>query len=521
MILVILVPVLAGAGVALGVVGGRRLARSLAVAQAGGDAEPVRIRRDAEAAATKAKKEAELAAREQALALQKDAAAELSSLDEQVIQTENRCRTSEQALAEHEIALEERDRQLGDRHGRIRDREQSTRTLYAEARTFEADIRTRLEQIAGETAIATRDRLAEGWIEETRAACAQRLRTLDQSSQDPEYTRTAKRIMGIAIQRYQGHYLTERLLSNLPLVPGTAERVMGKEQEMARAIEEVAGIKMTLSDAADSIRLEGLDGVGREVARRAITRLVKGTAVGADKDPAGFVQTIKQNLEREIQDLGRRAFAELEIPRAHPEIVELVGRLNYRTSYTQNQWKHAVEAAFLCGMMASELGLDIKLARRAALMHDIGKALTHSMDGSHAVIGADYARRLGEAEVVANAIGAHHAEEPSNSVYAFLVAAGDAMSGARPGARREMTENYVGRIQDLERIAARFKGVDRAYPVQAGREVRVYVREGEVSDERAVELSTEIAKTISSEMTFPGQIKVTVVREMRAVEVAS
>ncbi|HEX9101642.1 MAG TPA: HDIG domain-containing protein, partial [Polyangia bacterium] len=203
-----------------------------------------------------------------------------------------------------------------------------------------------------------------------------------------------------------------------------------------------------------------------------------------------------------------------------PDIVKLVGRLNWRTSYTQNQWKHAVEAAFLCGMMANELGLDVKLARRAALMHDIGKALTHAIDGSHAVIGADYARRLGEAEVVANAIGAHHADEPVNSVYASLVAAADAMSGARPGARREQTDNYVQKLEDLERIGGSFAGVERAFAVQGGREVRIYVQEGRVNDERAVALSSEIAKRISDEMTFPGQIKVTVIRELRAVEVA-
>ena len=199
----------------------------------------------------------------------------------------------------------------------------------------------------------------------------------------------------------------------------------------------------------------------------------------------------------------------------------LVGRLNYRTSFTQNQWKHAVEAAFLCGMMADELGLDVKLARRAALMHDIGKALTHELDGSHAVIGADYARRLGETEIVANAIGAHHTDEPFSSPYAYLVAAADAMSGARPGARRQMDDNYVGRIEDLERITRGFRGVVQAYAVQGGREVRVHVADDKIDDLGAVNLSTEIARRITDEMTFPGQIRVTVIREVTAVEIAN
>jgi ribonuclease Y len=241
----------------------------------------------------------------------------------------------------------------------------------------------------------------------------------------------------------------------------------------------------------------------------------------AGRDPGAWVDAIRGQLEHEIQGLGRKAFSVLQIPRAHAEIVTLVGRLNYRTSYTQNQWLHAVEASFLAGMMASEMGLDLKLARRATLLHDIGKALTHEIDGSHAVIGADIARRLGEDEIVANAIGAHHAEEPANSVYAFLVAGADAMSGARPGARREHPEGYSTRLEDLERIGACYRGVERCFAVHGGRELRVYVREGEVSDLEAVELSSEIAAQISNEMTFPGQIKVTVIRSTEAISVAS
>jgi ribonuclease Y len=230
---------------------------------------------------------------------------------------------------------------------------------------------------------------------------------------------------------------------------------------------------------------------------------------------------ISTDLGRELVELGRRACATLEIARPHPEIVDLVGRLNYRTSFTQNQWKHAVEAAFLCGMMAQEMGLDLKLARRAALMHDIGKALTHEMDGSHAVIGADIARRLGEPEVVANAIGAHHTDEPFNSPYAYLVAAADAMSGARPGARRQMEDNYVAKLEDLERITRSFRGIEEAFAVQGGREVRIYVQEDRVDDLSAVNLSAEVARKISAEMTFPGQIRVTVIREFKAIETAS
>jgi ribonuclease Y len=364
-------------------------------------------------------------------------------------------------------------------------------------------------------------RLGEAWIEEAKAQAAARMRAIEASTNDPEHVRQSKRIMGIAIQRYQGHYLTERLLSTLRLEPATLERVIGgADQRNLRVIEEITGIKMTLAETGESVRLEGLDGVAREVARRTIRKLEKDPKA-AEKDPVQLVKGIQQRMEQEIVELGKKAFHELEIPRAHTDIVKLVGRLQYRTSYTQNQWKHSVEAGFLCGMIANEIGVDVKLARRSALMHDIGKSLTHELDGSHAIIGAEYARRLGELEVVANAIGAHHTEEPFNSTYAYITAAADALSGGRPGARREQSENYIKRLQDLERIGHSFPGVIRADAVGGGREVRIYVKESEVSDAKAKEMSAAIAKRISDEMTFPGQIKVTVIRQIEAVHFAS
>src|SRR5262249_34155753 len=289
------------------------------------------------------------------------------------------------------------------------------------------------------------------------------------------------------------------------------------------ALEQVANVRLLVNDEHDAVRLDGQDGVGREVARRALGKLFKKpeTIPDAKKNPLEFAQKVRTHLEQEIRTLGKKAFQVLEIPKAHPEIVELVGALNYRTSYTQNQWLHAVEASFLAGIMAAELGLDEKLARRATLMHDIGKALTHKTEGPHAVIGAAIARRLGEAEIVANAIGAHHTDEPFNSPYAYLVAAADAMSGARPGARREATEGFSTKIEDLERIGLSYKGVDDAQAVFGGRELRVYVRDDQVDDLRTVELSQEIAARIADELTFPGQIKVTVIRAFEAVATAS
>jgi ribonucrease Y len=448
-------------------------------------------------------------------------------------------RTAHEEASRQERELQRREDELGRRSGEfsvgeqrviaraaaVESREQALRAAEARRRQLEEDRKrveeealAALERSAGEQRADVRGRLVNEWVEEAKADAADRVRRVEQGLNDVEHGREAKRVMGIAIQRYQGHYLTERLLSNLPLVPGSAPRIAGTDNANLAVLEEVANIKLTLADDGAAIRLEGQDSFGREIARRAIHRWGKNGVKNGDAQKQALA--IKEELEREVFDLGKRAFKELEIPRSHPDIVRLVGRLNWRTSYTQNQWKHAIEAAFLCGMMASELGLDVKLARRAALMHDIGKALTHAIDGSHAVIGADYARRLGEPEVVANAIGAHHLEEPMNTVYASLVAAADAMSGARPGARRQQDDNYAERLEALERIGGRFSGVERAFAVQGGREVRVYVQEDRVTDERAVELSSEIARQISDELTFPGQIKVTVIREVRAVEIA-
>jgi ribonuclease Y len=476
-------------------------------------AELAAIAATAQAEAAALSSSATASARETLLDARRTAHEEAQRLEPQLQRREDGLGRRASALSLDEQRLIARAAALSEREQGLKQAEQKKRQLDEERQKTDAEQIKQLELIAGETRRELRDRLVGEWVAEAKARAADQLRHIEQSLADAEHGREAKRVMGIAIQRYQGHYLTERLLSNLPLLPGLGAKLAPE----LTAIEEVANIKLTLADDQTSVRLEGQDSFGREIARRTIRKVEKH---GWKGEARVTVEKIKEDLEREVVELGRRAFKELEIPRAHPDIVKLVGRLNWRTSYTQNQWKHAVEAAFLCGMMASELGLDVKVARRAALMHDIGKSLTHAIDGSHAVIGADYARRLGEAELVANAIGAHHADEPCNSVYASLVAAADAMSGARPGARREQTDNYVQKLEDLERIGGSFNGVERAFAVQGGREVRVYVQEGRVSDERAVELSSEIARRISDEMTFPGQIKVTVIRELRAVEVA-
>ena len=385
------------------------------------------------------------------------------------------------------------------------------------------EVRGHRQARAGVGAAELIARLSQGWLDEARAQAAQAVRAVDATAADPAHDRQARRVMEIAATRYQHHYLTERSASNLRIGAELVGVLLDHGAAMHGALERVSGVQLQVSDDKDAIRLDSLDGVGKEMVRRAINKLIKKpeTLDDARKDPEAWAQRAREHLQQEIRALGKRAFQTLGIPKAHPEIVELVGALNFRTSYTQNQWWHAVEAAYLAGMMAAELALDEKLARRATLMHDIGKALTHKIEGSHAVIGADIARRVGESEVVANAIGAHHADEPFHSVYAYLVAASDAMSGARPGARRELAEGFTAKIEDLERIGLSQRGVAFAHAVHGGRELRVYVRERDVDDLTVVEMSTAIAGQISEEMTFPGQIKVTVIRAFEATATAN
>jgi ribonuclease Y len=432
------------------------------------------------------------------------------------------------ARAETEVgalvdALEQRDAQIAAGQRELQSHRDRAQGIERDAERKRTSARGELETRAGLGTDALIAQLSRAWLDDARARAAAAVRAIDATAADPAHDREARRVMEISAARYQHHYLTERSASNLRIGAELVAALLDSGGALHGALERAAGVQLQVNDDRDAIRLDGLDGVGKEMVRRAINKLIKKpeSIDEARKDPEGWAAKAREHLQQEIRALGKRAFQTLGIPRAHPEIVELVGALNFRTSYTQNQWWHAVEASYLAGMMAAELGLDEKLARRATLMHDIGKALTHKIEGSHAVIGADIARRLGESEIVANAIGAHHADEPCNSVYAYLVAASDAMSGARPGARRELAEGFTAKIEDLERIGLARRGVASAHAVHGGRELRVYVREREVDDLTVVEMSTDIANQIAEEMTFPGQIKVTVIRAFEATATAN
>ncbi len=430
--------------------------------------------------------------------------------------------------ADHEVAaaletVDQRQRSLDEATREIQSLRDRAAGLDRDTDKRIAGVAHVLEQRASVSAKALIDDMTSRWLQDAQARAAAQIRAIEQTAADPAYDRQAKRLMEIAGPRYQHHYLTERNVANLRCGTDIVTVLVDNDRAVLKALEQVSGLTLQVSDDKDAIRMEGIDGVGREMIRRAFSRLERKREAGdeARKAPEEWAQKAQEAVHQEIAALGKKAFTTLHVQKAHPEIVGLVGALNFRTSYTQNQWWHAVEAAYLAGMIAAEMGIDEKLARRSTLMHDIGKALTHKIDGSHAVIGAEIARRLGEPEIVANAIGSHHNDEPQNSVYAYLTAATDAMSGARPGARREATEGFSTKVEDLERIGFERRGVSHAHAVHGGRELRVYVRERDVDDATVVEMSGEIAAQISEEMTFPGQIKVTVIRAFEAVATAN
>jgi ribonuclease Y len=296
-------------------------------------------------------------------------------------------------------------------------------------------------------------------------------------------------------------------------------RIIGREGRNIRAIEQVSGVDLIIDDTPETILISSFDPVRREVARIALERLIADGRI----HPARIEEVVEkasQEMDVTIREAGEQAIFDVGIQKINPEIIRLLGRLKYRTSYDQNVLQHSLEVAFLCGMMANELGLNAKAARRAGLLHDIGKAIDHEVEGSHAVIGADMAKKHGEPEDIVHAIAAHHDDVKPQTVLAVLVQAADALSAARPGARREMLVTYVKHLKEIEEIANAFKGVTKSYAVQAGREVRVMVESREINDDAAVVLSKDVARKIEESLTYPGQIKVTVIRETRAVEYA-
>ena len=381
------------------------------------------------------------------------------------------------------------------------------------------DERRRLEEISGMSALEAKDMLVRSVENEARHDAAVLVKKIETEAREMG-DRKAKDIISLAIQRYSGDYVAEKTVSVVTLPNEEMKgRIIGREGRNIRAIEASTGVDLIIDDTPEAVILSGFNPVRREIARISLERLISDGRIHPARIEE-IVEKVSAEIETSIREAGEQAAFDVGVHGIHPELIKLIGKLKFRTSYAQNVLQHSREVSFLCGIMAAELGLNEKHARRAGLLHDIGKAVDHEMEGPHAAIGSDLARRYGESPAVVHAIAAHHEDVPAEDIFAILVQASDALSGARPGARKELLETYVRRLEDLERIAGSFNGINKAYAIQAGRELRIVVESNIVADSDVVLLSRDIAKKIESELTYPGQIKVTVIRETRAVEYA-
>lgn len=385
-----------------------------------------------------------------------------------------------------------------------------------EAEELVAQRRKELAQVAGITQEEAKKLLMASYESEARMESAKTLIQIENETK-MEADRRAKKILALAISRYAGDYIADRTVSMVPLPNDEMKgRIIGREGRNIRAIEAATGIDIIIDDTPEAVILSGFNPVRREVARLALLQLINDGRIHPGRIEE-VVEKVSQELEVSMKEEGEQATFDVGAHGMHVELIKLLGRLKYRTSYGQNILQHSLEVAFLCGIMAAEIGVDVKTAKRAGLLHDIGKAVDHEVEGSHATIGRDLARKYGESDEIVYAIGAHHEEQPPESVLDVLVQAADSLSGARPGARKEMLQSYVQRLEDLEAIANAFEGVEKSYAIQAGRDLRIIVDSKKVKEDGAVLLSKDITRAIEEKLTYPGQIRVTVIRETRAV----
>ncbi|BFR47825.1 ribonuclease Y [Nitratidesulfovibrio sp. HK-II] len=374
----------------------------------------------------------------------------------------------------------------------------------------------RLQEISGLTAEEAKSRLFEDIEARTRHEAAKMIRLIETESKETA-DRKAKEIIANAIQRYAGDYVGEQTVTAVTLPSEDMKgRIIGREGRNIRALEAATGVDLIIDDTPETVILSAYSPLRRQVAKMALERLIQDGRIHPARIE-DIVRKCEQELDVQIREVGEQATFDAGVHGIHADIVRLLGQLKYRTSFSQNVLQHSLEVAALCGMMAAELGMDIKKAKRAGLLHDIGKAVDHEVEGPHAIIGADIAKKYNESKEIIHAIAAHHEDTPPKSALAVLVQAADGLSGARPGARKELLENYVKRLEDLENIATGFDGVAKAYAIQAGREIRVMVNSDNVDDDQTYMLCKDIAGKIEKNLTYPGQIRVTVIRERRAV----
>jgi len=464
-------------------------------------------------------REAELAAKEKLLQARTEFEAASRQRRGELEAVEKRLNQKEEVLDKRQVQQDQRDRDLGGREKEIAVRERVAGERTVELDGMLADARQRLEQIAGLTAQQARDELVRSLEGQARLDAGSLVKRIEDEARE-QGNRKAQWLIGLAVQRLASDFVSETTVSVVELPSDEMKgRIIGREGRNIRALEMATGVDLIVDDTPEAVILSGFDPFRREIARVALERLIQDGRI----HPARIeevVEKVKGEFEQRIQQDGEAALLELKIPGMHPELVKLLGRLRFRYSYGQNVLQHSKEVAFLAATMAAELKVNVAVAKRAGLLHDIGKAIDREVDGTHLELGIELLRKHGESEDVVHAMACHHGDYDPQTVEAVLVTAADALSAARPGARREVLESYVQRLEKLEGIANGFKGVQKSFAIQAGREIRIIVDSGKISDDEALWLSKDIARKIEQELTYPGQIRVTVIRETRAVEMA-
>jgi ribonuclease Y len=479
-------------------------------------AEEVRERAEADAAAIMRKAEA---AAEQVTEGRREVEDEIRAVKDEVRQLRGDLERREGRLAEREQRVDAEARRIDQRSDDLEQVKQELDGRRSELDRLDAERRDVLERVAGLTAEQAKAELVAGIENQAKREAALIVRDIETEARSDGQKR-ARKIVTLAIQRVASEQTSESVVSVLHL-PGDEMkgRIIGREGRNIRAFETVTGVNLIIDDTPEAVLLSCFDPVRREVGRLTLERLVLDGRIHPQRIEEAYERS-RAEIEQLCVKAGEDALVDLAITDLHPELVNLLGRLRYRTSYGQNVLKHLVESAHIAGMMASELGMDAALMKRCTVLHDIGKALTHEVQGSHALIGAEIARRYGEPEDVVHAIEAHHNEVEVRTVEAVLTQAADAISGGRPGARRESLEAYIKRLERLEQIALAQDGVEKVFAMQAGREIRVMVKPSDVDDIQAQVIARDVAKQVEDELTYPGQIRVTVVRESRAIEFA-
>jgi ribonucrease Y len=465
------------------------------------------------AEATARQKELLLEAKDEALKLRNSVEAEVRERRAEVQRQERRLEQKEQNLDRRLEEVERRMEQLQTRDRQIQER-------LEEVEQLKVAQRKELERVSGLSHDEARDIVLRRAETEAREEAGRLIREIEADAREHAEER-GRKILSMAIQRYASEQVAECTISVVPIPNEEMKgRIIGREGRNIRALEAATGVDLIIDDTPDAVTLSGFDPIRREIARLALNKLVMDGRIHPGRIEE-IVAKAKQEVEAMIRQEGELAAQEAGVHGLHPEVVKVMGRLKFRTSYGQNQLQHSIEVAHMAAMLAAEIGADVNLARRGAFLHDIGKVLTHEFEGPHHIIGAEFVKRFGESQAIQEAISGHHDHDPEfQSVEAVIVQAADAISGARPGARRENLEHYVKRLEALENVANAFEGVEKSFAIQAGREVRIIVKPEEVDDHGAQRLARDIVKKIEETLQYPGQVKVTVVRETRAVDYA-